>query len=93
MKTFSDLNFKAHPNGPGTQAILFFPNGYGVSVIAGSIFYTNCEEPYELAVLLGGEKKPSLTYATPITNDVIGYLTEEKVTAIMKDVQNLPSTV
>jgi hypothetical protein len=34
-------------------------------------------------------KDGNLTYDTPVTNDVIGYLTEEDVTDVMKQVQEL----
>jgi len=86
MKTFKDLKFKPHGADPtGTHATMNFPNGYGVSVITGRMFYTDNDRPYELAVL----KDDSITYETPITNDVEGHLTVSKVTNIMKKVQAL----
>lgn len=88
MKTFSDLKFEPHPNLPGIRAQLDFPNGYGVSVIAGEPFYTDPERPYEVAVWKGDD----LTYDTPITSDVIGYCTPEAVTDIMKKIQDLEPT-
>lgn len=33
MKTFEDLKFEPHKTGNGLMARLFFPNGYGVSVV------------------------------------------------------------
>ena len=33
MKTFKDLKFKPHRTGEGKQAVMLFPNGYGVSVV------------------------------------------------------------
>ena len=87
MKTFKDLVFKPHSNGiDGTRAVMVFENGYGVSVIAGPMFYTDADHPYELAVL----RNKLLCYDTPITNDVIGHLKGRDVTKYMRQVQELP---
>lgn len=90
MKTFKDLEFKAHQNqyaGFRTSATMFFNNGYGVSVITGG--YGSDYKPYELAVLFGSEEDYGITYNTPITDDVVGYLTSDEVTALMVRVQKL----
>ena len=87
MKTFSDLRFK--PLHDGVQALEFFPNGYGVSVVRHEFSYGYKEGLYEVAVIKGTESNWDLTYDTPITDDVIGYCTPEKVTEIMKQVQEL----
>ena len=94
MKTFKDIDFQPHSVGEGLQGKLFFNNGYGVSVVRFKIgdrysSYTNNEDEWELAILFGNEKEWELTYNTPITNDVIGWLSEDKVTDIMKKVQEL----
>ena len=90
MKTFKDLKFKKHGAiGFNSHAELFFPNGYGISVITGEHAYSTAEEPYEIAVLKGNKEDSVLTYSTSITDDVIGHLTEKKVTKIMKDIQDL----
>jgi hypothetical protein len=91
MKTFKHLEFLKHPVSisNGTQARLFFDNGYGVSVISGSIFYTDLLHPYELAILKGSESNCSLCYSTPITDDVCGHLNRRQVTDLMKKVQLL----
>ena len=91
MKTFEDLVFKKHPSFPmpAMQAKMFFPNGYGISVITGKYAYSDDENPYECAVLIGNSEKWNLTYDTPITDDVIGYCNEEKVTEIMEQIQKL----
>ena len=82
------LDFKPHPNYPlgATQAEIHFPNGYGASVITGEMFYTSPEKPYELAVLDGDD----LTYETPITDDVIGYLDYDEVLEILSEIEKLP---
>jgi predicted transcriptional regulator len=63
-----------------------FENGYGVSVVSHTYSYGGKDGLFEIAVL---DKDGNLTYDTPITNDVIGYLTEEDVTDVMKQVQEL----
>ena len=87
MNQFSDLDFKPHPAGvEGTQAIMYFQNGFGVSVVSGRLFYTSEGGPYELAVL---RKNGSIAYDTPITDDVLGHLNRNEVTEIMRQVQEL----
>ena len=90
MKTFNDLKFNLHPNHAfNTQAVMFFDNGYGISVITGKCAYSNDENPYECAIIKGNKEKWNIVYDTPITNDVIGYCDEDKVTEIMKQIQEL----
>ena len=94
MKEFKDLLFKNHPNGFGFQSVMEFENDYGVSVVCGSSYYctprenlyaASMYETYEVAVLKDGD----LCYDTPITGDVLGYLTPEEVSSVMGQVQNL----
>ena len=87
MKTFNDLVFNQHPIKDGEQARLDFENGYGVSVLKGSAFYTSDEKPFEVAVFKYGD----ICYDTNITTDVVGYLDEDAVTKIMAEVQKLDS--
>ncbi len=90
MKTFNDLKFNLHPKrGLDTQAIMFFDNGYGISVITGEYAYGYGERPYECAVIKGNNENWEITYDTPITNDVIEYCDEKEVTEIMKQIQEL----
>ena len=87
MKTFTDLNFRAHPNQfGGVQSVMEFDNGYGVSVVRTPYSYGGDKGLYELAVL---DKDGQITYDTPITNDVIGYLREQDVTDVMEKIQQL----
>lgn len=70
----------------------FFENGYGISIITKSDFfgaYTDNERPYEISVLKGDEEKWSLCYDTPITDDVIGYLTWEQVLEYKEKIKKL----
>lgn len=84
MKTFDDLNFKSAGFGRLIQAIIMFENGYGISVVQGDHTYGGSIGLYEIAVL---DKEGHLTYDTPITNDVIGYLTEPEVSDYMIKIQ------
>lgn len=88
MKTFNDLEFQRHPMGVGIQARVQFDNGFGASIVKGPYTYGGPEGLYEIAVL---DKNGSLTYETPITNDVLGHLTEDDVTNILSQIQNLQS--
>ena len=63
-----------------------FDNGYGVSVVRTPYSYGGDKGLYEMAVL---DKTGRVTYDTPITNDVLGYLTEDEVTEYMIEVQKL----
>ncbi len=83
-----ELDFKPHPAGlGGTRAKVQFDNGYGASVITGSMFYTSDTHPYEVAVTLADG---SLCYDTPVTSDVLGHLTEGQVQDTLKKIEELP---
>jgi len=83
------LNFKRINEAPfmvGKKARMMFENGYGVSVVSHTFSYGGKDGKYELAVL---DSNGELTYETPITNDVMGYLDSNDVTRIMGDIQKL----
>ena len=96
FKTFDDLVFEpwgsrrklaVPPSFLGAeQAVLEFPNGYGVSVLFGKAFYSNGIDTYELAVLHNGR----IDYTTEVTDNVLAYITKEEVTAAMITLQKLP---
>jgi hypothetical protein len=93
---FGDLAFFPHGNytDSGIQAKHFFPNGYGVSVVQftspyGGGSYGADEGLYELAVLQGLEEDWEICYDTPITDDVMGYLTIEDVETVLNQVEKL----
>lgn len=87
MKTFKDLEFRPHPNHMGgVQAIAEFDNGFGASIVQTPYTYGGKDGLYELAVL---NTDGHLTYDTPITNDVLGYLTEQDVTEVLIKIQQL----
>ena len=84
MKTFNDLKFVLNPY--SEQAILNFPNGFGISVLCGTLFYSNGIDNYEVAVLKDNE----LFYSELTNNDVLGYQSEKQITRLMRKIQRLP---
>jgi hypothetical protein len=87
MKTFNDLEFVPHAAGMGgVMSRIQFENGYGASVVKTDYTYGGDKGLYELAVL---DSNGSLTYATSVTDDVIGYLRPEDVTDVMAKIQQL----
>jgi hypothetical protein len=87
MKTFNDLEFVPHAAGMGgVMSRIQFENGYGASVVKTDYTYGGDKGLYELAVL---DSEGSLTYATSVTDDVIGYLRPEDVTDVMAKIQQL----
>jgi hypothetical protein len=86
MKIFKDLQFKQHPSADGIIARITFDNGYGASVVRHEYSYGGKDGLYELAVL---SNEGELTYDTPITDDVLGYLTTNEVTEILIKIQQL----
>jgi hypothetical protein len=88
MKKFKDLDFIKLNDGfmKGVQCRMMFENGYGVSVVSHTYSYGGKDNLFEVAIL---GKDGNLTYDTPVTNDVIGYLGPDDVTDVMKQVQEL----
>ncbi len=86
MKTFKDLEFKQHPSADGIISRIKFDNGYGASVVRHEYSYGGRDGLYELAVL---DSDGELCYNTPITNDVMGYLTEDRVNELLINIQKL----
>jgi len=76
--------WKSNALGVGnSQHIYRFPNAYGASVVNGPHTYGGPEGLWELAVLRFDGDASSLTYDTPITSDVIGWLTPDDVAALL----------
>jgi hypothetical protein len=98
MKSFKDIKFKPHSLGNGLHGLIFFDNGYGLSVVRFKnpksetySSYTSNDNEWEVAVIYGNEKDWDISYNTHITNDVLGYLTEGEVDWVMLQVQELDS--
>lgn len=83
-------DYGPHPIG-GDHWHFKFANGYGASVVRFDVgmchSYGGDHGKWELAVL---DDKGELTYDTPITNDVIGWLSEEDVAATLASIAALP---
>lgn len=60
-----------------------FKNGYGASVLRSSYSFGGDRGLFELAVLKDGD----ICYSTPITNNVIGYLTADEVTGYLQQIE------
>jgi len=76
----------------GVQKVYVFPNGYGASVVRHSFSYGGNKGLWELAVLDIKNTEPlewEISYDTPITNDVVGYLNDEQVEKYLKHVELL----
>lgn len=83
----NNLDWKPHPNNfGGEMAIVKFDNGYSASCLRGGMFYTS-NGTYEIAVL----DDHGIVYNTPITDDVLGYLSEEEANQALKDISELPA--
>lgn len=70
----------------GIQRVYKFPNGYGASVIRHKGSYGFAKGLWELAVL---DDTGDLCYYTPITDDVIGHLTDEEVNLKLNEIRGL----
>ena len=69
-----------------TQARMDFPNGYGISVLCGTIFYSNGKDTYEVGVFY---KDRLIQWFEE--DSVRGWQTKEQVTEIMRQVQETES--
>lgn len=69
------------------QYRFLFPNGYGASVIRGPYSYGGDRGLWELAVTIN----QGLTYDTPITDDVEGSLTADRVADLLDQIAALPA--
>jgi hypothetical protein len=84
--TFQELKFQDHTLVGRKQCIVQFPNGYGASIVKGDHTYGGKDGLYELAVF---GKDGHITYDTPITDDVLGYLTEQDVEDTLNKIKDL----
>jgi hypothetical protein len=64
-----------------------FGNGYGASIVRNSFSYGGRAGLYEVAVLHGG----NLCYTTPVTQDVVGFLTKNGVAEVLDQIAALPA--
>lgn len=78
----------------GAQRVYKFDNGYGASVVRNRISYGSERGLYELAVIAfdvpDDPEDWHVFYNTPITDDVIGELSDEEVDAVLVKIEALP---
>ena len=84
---FQDLLFDVNQRGDGTFSEITFANGYGASIIRYPHSY-GWPNLYELAVIHEGK----VDSTTPITDNVLGHLTPNRVTKALREIADLPST-
>jgi hypothetical protein len=70
----------------GVQYLFRFPNSYGASLINHSGSYGN-----EIAVIMWDGTDYDLTYDTPVTADVLGWLSVEEIESTLDAIATLPS--
>ena len=81
---------KPHSAGMGgVQTIVKFPNDYGASIVRLYGSYGYEQGLWEMAVIRFEGEGWGLTYDTPITDDVMGYLNENDVVSHLQDIQKL----
>ena len=88
MKTFRDLKFETLSNEimSGKRTRIHFDNKFGASIVSHTFSYGGKEGLYELAVLFEDE----IHYDNPVAQgDVKGYLTEDEVSELLIQIQNL----
>lgn len=78
----------------GIQYIFRFKNGYGASVIKSNYSYGSEDDLWEVAVLEfmsedEDDDDYNLTYDTDITNDVLGFLDDDEVLEVLRDINEL----
>lgn len=76
----------------GEQIIARLPNGYGASIVRHDFSYGGTAGKWELAVISFTGEGPNdfdLVYDTPITDDVIGWLSEEEAVEICEQIARL----
>jgi hypothetical protein len=84
---FGDRLGESRPTMGGTQWLFKFANRYGASVIRLTGSYGSDDGLWELAVI---GQDGHLTYDTPITDDVIGWLDETAVASLLEQIEALP---
>lgn len=76
----------------GVQYLFRFENNYGASIIKHSGSYGHNDDLWELGVVkfYGDDKYDwNLNYETPITDDVIGWQTDEQIRDLLKRIKEL----
>lgn len=97
MKTFNDITFQPHPFSGGIKGQLKFDNGWILSVIAGSGFYStpgkDLKDPkdfsaFEIAVFTPKGDFGTFDVVEDATDDVIGWVTRDGINDIITKITN-----
>lgn len=88
IQTIDFRNYYQHSN-KQNQVVLKFPNDYGASIVRDEYTYGGKEGLFELAVIKWVDDKFDICYDTPITDDVIGYLSGSEVIEVLTDIFKL----
>jgi hypothetical protein len=87
------MSFKSLPSrvvyDTGIQYLVFYPNGYGASIVQHEFSYGGNRGLWELAVIKGNEEEWDICYTTPITSDVLGYLQDNEVDELLTQIEAL----
>lgn len=70
----------------GYRKVVNCDNGYSVSIVSNSFSYGGDRGLFEVAILYNNE----ITYDTPITKDVVGFLDFQGVADTLREIENLP---
>lgn len=76
-------------NEEGIQYRIYFPNGFGASIVKHSGSYGYDRDLWELALLkIINEDKWVLSYQEIVGGDVLGYLTDKEVNKVLKFIKD-----
>lgn len=83
---------RSRPMHGGAQHLYVFPNGWAASVVRHDFSYGGDAGLWELGVGTFASEAEGfkLDYSTPITDDVLGQLTDAEVSALLAQVRDLP---
>lgn len=73
----------------GIQKLYKFDNNYGASVVKHAYSYGGPSGKWEIAVIIFEGDDWDITYHTPITDDVIGHLSDDGVEDILRQIKAL----
>jgi hypothetical protein len=75
----------------GVQKLYRFGNGYGASVVRSKFSYGGTSGLWEICVVLWDGQMYEPIYDTPITDDVVGWLSDSDVAELLSQIEALPS--
>lgn len=94
IQGFEQNLIEKKPIWDGMQYLFRFGNGYGASVVKHFGSYGSYEDLWELAVIYFDDHATwHLTYNTPITDDVKGFLEDKDVRNLLKQIRDLQKQI